>query len=216
VPVLTPIVISSAVEGAVDEAVVKRLIIEAGGEIGPIYGKRGKSLLRQRVNGYNNAAHYHPWIVLIDLNQDADCPPPLKAHWLPNPGPFMCFRIAVREIEAWLLADRERFASFFRVPLSDVPTDPELLDDPKEVVIELSRRSQSRDIRLDMVPRTGSGRKIGPAYVSRLIEFVSDPQKGWRPERAARSSDSLNRSLTRIRELVGSFRLLGRSFPSVS
>jgi hypothetical protein len=203
-PTVTPIVISSAVEGLVDEAVVKCLIVEAGGEIGPVYGKRGKSLLKQRINGYNNAAHHHPWIVLIDLNHEADCPPPLKAAWLPAPGPFMCFRIAVREVEAWLIADRERFASFFRVRLSDVPADPELMNDPKEVVIELSRRSRSRDIRLDMVPRPGSGRKIGPAYVSRLIEFVSDPQRGWRPERAARSSDSLNRSLTRIRELVAS------------
>jgi hypothetical protein len=201
-PPITPIVISSAVEGIVDEAVVKRLIVEAGGEIGSIYGKRGKSLLKQRINGYNNAAHHHPWIVLVDLNREADCAPPLKAVWLPNPGPFMCFRIAVREIEAWLLADRERFASFFRVRLLDIPADPELLDDPKEVVIELSRRSRSRDIRLDMVPRPGSGRKIGPAYVSRLIEFVSDPQKGWRPERAARSSDSLRRCLARIHELV--------------
>jgi hypothetical protein len=202
VPAITPIVISSAVEGVVDEAVVKRLIVEAGGEIGPIYGKRGKSLLRQRINGYNNAARHHPWIVLVDLNRDADCPPPLKAVWLPNPGPFMCFRIAVREIEAWLLSDRERFASFFRVRLSDVPASPELIDDPKGAVIELSRRSRSRDIRLDMVPRLGSGRKIGPAYVSRMVEFVSDPKRGWRPDRAARSSDSLKRCMTRIWELV--------------
>lgn len=196
------IFISSAVEGVVDEAVVKRLIIEAGGEIGPIYGKRGKDFLKRRIKGYNNASQHNPWIVLIDLNRDADCPPPLKNVWLPNPGQFMCFRIAVREIEAWLLADRERFASFFRVRLSDVPADPELLNDPKETLIELAKQSRSRDIRLDMVPRPGSGRKIGPAYVSRLIEFVSNPQKGWRPERAARSSDSLNRSLTRIRQLV--------------
>ena len=199
-----PIIISSAVEGIVDEAVVKRLIVEAGGEIGSIYGKRGKSLLKQRINGYNNAARHHPWIVLVDLNREADCPPPLKAVWLPNPGPFMCFRIAVREIEAWLLADRERFASFFRVRLPDVPVAPELLDDPKNEVIELSRRSRSRDIRLDMVPRPGSGRKIGPAYVSRLIEFVSDPQRGWRPERAAQASESLNRCLARLQELVAS------------
>ncbi|MGD0917801.1 MAG: hypothetical protein ABSB22_15215 [Thermodesulfobacteriota bacterium] len=201
-PAVTPIIISSAVEGVVDEAVVKRLIVDAGGEIGPIYGKRGKSLLRQRINGYNNAARHDPWIVLVDLNREADCPPPLKAVWLPNPEIFMCFRIAVREVEAWLLADRERFASFFRVRLLDIPADPELMDDPKEVVIELSRKSRSRDIRLDMVPRPGSGRKIGPAYVSRMVEFVSDPNRGWRPDRAAESSVSLKRCLTRIRELV--------------
>lgn len=204
-PAVTPIVISSAVEGVVDEAVVKRLIVEVGGEIGPIYGKRGKSHLRQKIEGYNNAAHYTPWIVLVDLNQEANCPPPLKAIWLPNPGPFMCFRIAVREIEAWLLADRERFASFFKVRLSDITAEPELLDDPKEAVIELSRRSRSRDIRLDMVPRPGSGRKTGPAYVSRLIEYASDHQRGWRPERAAQSSNSLNRSLIRIRDLLKNF-----------
>lgn len=200
---VTPFVISSAVEGVVDEAMVKRLIVKAGGEIGPIYGKVGKSLLKQRISGYNNAAHHQPWIVLVDLNQEADCPPPLKAVWLPNPGPFMCFRVAVREVESWLLADRERFASFFKVRILDVPVAPELLDDPKNEVVELSRRSRSRDIRLDMVPRPGSGRKVGPAYVSRLIEFISDPQKGWRPERAAQASESLNRCLVRLRELVG-------------
>ena len=32
-PAVTPIVISSAVEGVVDEAVIKRLIVEAGGNI---------------------------------------------------------------------------------------------------------------------------------------------------------------------------------------
>ena len=201
-PARTPIVISSAVEGLVDEAVVKRLILEVGGEIGPIYGKRGKSLLRQRINGYNNAANYHPWIVLVDLNREADCPPPLKAAWLPNTGTFMCFRIAVREVEAWLLADREHFASFLRVRSTAVPPTPELINDPKEVVIALSRQSRSRDIRLDMAPRAGSGRNIGPAYVSRLIEFVSDQNNGWRPQRAARSSASLTRCLTRLRELV--------------
>ncbi len=205
-PTGKPIVISSAVEGVVDEAVVKRLIIESGGEIGPIYGKRGKSHLRQKMNGYNNAARHLPWIVLVDLNREADCPPPLKTLWLPNPEQFMCFRIAVREIEAWLLADRERFALFFKVPLSNIPVKPDLLDDPKEAIIELSRRSRSRDIRLDMVPRPGSGRKIGPAYVSRLIEYVSDRQRGWRPRQAARSSDSLSRSLNRIRELVESLK----------
>lgn len=201
-PAVTPIVISSAVEGLVDEAVVKRLIAEAGGEIGPIYGKAGKPRLKQRIIGYNNAAHRHPWIVLVDLDNDADCPPPLKATWLPDPASYMCFRIAVRAAEAWLLADRERFAAFFRVRSSDIPVAPESISDPKEVVIQLARRSRSRDIRQDMVPRPGSGRRIGPAYVSRLIEFVSDRQRGWRPDHAAQSSDSLRRCLVRIRELV--------------
>jgi hypothetical protein len=201
-PAISPVIISSAVEGAVDEAVLKRLVVETGGQIGSIYGMRGKEFLRQRIRSYNHAARFHPWVILVDLNQETDCPPPLKAIWLPIPERFMCFRIAVREIEAWLLADRERFASFFKVRLSDVPIDPESLPDPKQTTIELVRRSRNRDLRLDMVPRPGSGLKIGPAYVSRLIEFASDPQRGWRPRIAARSSDSLGRALHRIQELV--------------
>jgi hypothetical protein len=55
------------------------------------------------------------------------------------------------------------------------------------------------DIREDMLPRRGSGRPIGPAYTSRMIEFV---ENNWRPEVAARSSDSLRRCLVRLREIA--------------
>lgn len=207
----TPIIISSAVEGPVDEAVVKRLISDVGGGIGPFYGKIGKSHIRQRLHGFNKAAHYSPWIVLVDLNHEAECSPQMKSAWLENPAPYMCFRVAVREVESWLLADRERFASFFGVRVSDIPLSPESIDNPKEKVVELAKKSRSREIRQDMVPRFGSGRMIGPAYVSRLIEFVSVSEKGWRPDRAAQSSDSLRRCLTRLRELATGRSTQGRT-----
>jgi hypothetical protein len=197
-----PAVISSAVEGLVDEAVAKRLIFEAGGKAGPVYGKNGKSLLKQRINAYNQAARHSPWFVLLDLNHEFDCPPPLRSAWLPRPSFNMCFRIAVREVEAWLLADRQRFASFFQIPLSTIPTDPETIDNPKELVVNLAGRSRSRAIKDDMVPRVGSGRSVGPGYISRLIEFAFDVRKGWRPQHAACSSDSLTRCLNRLRELA--------------
>lgn len=162
-----PAVIFAAVEGLVDEAVAKRLIIEAGGNPGPVFGKSGKPHLKQRIKGYNQAARITPWLVLLDLNHEFDCSPPLRSAWLPRPSPNMCFRIAVREVEAWLLADRQRFASFFQIPLSTVPTDPESIDNPKELVVNLAGRSRSRAIKDDMVPRVGSGRSIGPGYPSR-------------------------------------------------
>jgi hypothetical protein len=58
------VVISAAVEGLIDEAVVKRLITEAGATVGPVYGKQGKKVLRAGINGYNKAARHRPWIVL--------------------------------------------------------------------------------------------------------------------------------------------------------
>ena len=47
----TAIEISAAVEGIVDEAVVRKLIAHVGATPGPVYGKQGKSFLRQRIAG---------------------------------------------------------------------------------------------------------------------------------------------------------------------
>lgn len=192
-------VLTAAVEGLVDEAVVRRLATHVGMEIGPVYGKNGKDHLRQRIAGYNKAARISPWIVLVDLNHEAECAPPLRGAWLPQPAPTMCFRVAVREVESWLIADRGRLARFLRVPIARVPTAPETIEDPKGAMVELAARSRRRDVREDMVPRPGSGRPIGPAYASRLIEFVGTH---WDPEVAARSSDSLRRCLVRLRDFA--------------
>ena len=62
-------------------------------------------------------------------------------------------------------------------------------------------------IREYMVPRHGSGRQTGPAYVSRLIEYVDTT---WRPDVAARHADSLQRAITCLRRLVEGRRDGGR------
>ena len=198
----SPVIISGAVESLLDEAVLHRLLEHVGAEAGPVYGKNGKAHLQQRLNGYNQAAYLTTWGVLVDLNHDADCAPPLRAGWLPKPAPYMCFRVAVREIEAWLLADRERLARFLGVAVSKLPLNPEAVNDPKRVMVELARNSRRREIREDMVPRPGIGRTVGPAYTSHLIEYVTDAKVGWRPDVAAKSSDSLDRCLRCLRQLA--------------
>jgi hypothetical protein len=100
-----PLVISGAVEGPVDETVLRRLVEIAGGRLGPVYGKNGKNYLRQKINSYNQAARFSRWVVLVDLDHDAECAPLLRDSWLAKPAPNMYFRISVRAIEAWLLAD---------------------------------------------------------------------------------------------------------------
>jgi hypothetical protein len=196
-----PVFITAAVEGNVDEAVVRRLIDHVGATPGPVYGRNGKDHLRRRIANYNQAARLSPWVVLVDLDHDAECAPPLRSAWLPSLSPFMCLRVAVRQVEAWLLADRERLAKFLSVSTSRIPHNPETIEHPKNTLVELARYSRRRDIREDMVPRPGSGRSVGPAYTARLIEFVISERKGWRPEVAARYSDSLNRSLRCLRRL---------------
>ena len=73
-----PVTISAAVEGDVDEAVARRLIVGAGAQPGSIYGKHGKAALRTRIDGYNRAAQHAPWLVLVDLDSDAACAPVLR------------------------------------------------------------------------------------------------------------------------------------------
>jgi hypothetical protein len=192
-------VISAAVEGIVDEAVVRRLIAHAGAEPGDVHGKNGKSYLRRKINGYNSSAQRALWFVLVDLDHDADCAPPLCSDWLPDKAPGLCFRVAVRAVEAWLLADAERLAKFLGVARSKIPADPQALDNPKAVMIDLARGSRRRDIREDMVPRPGSGRRVGPAYSSRLIEFAS---KHWRPDIAGGHADSLKRAIRCIKQIT--------------
>ena len=188
-----PVVFTGAVEGLVDEAVFRRLVKAVGAIPGPVHGKRGKAHLLQALNGYNNAARISPWLVIVDLDDDTECAPPLRAKHLPKPKDKMCFRIAVREIESWLLADPDRLSALLGVEGSLLPPNPDNEKDPKKVVVDLARKSRSSEIRRDLVPREGSGRVEGPAYTSRLVEFISDARRGWRPLVAARSSDSLNR-----------------------
>lgn len=196
------VVISAAVEGIIDEALVRCLIQHVGATLGPVYGKKGKSKLLKNMRGYNEAARRQPWLVLVDLDQDAGCAPPLCATWLPQPAPKMCFRVAVREAEAWLLADRDRLARFLQVSASTIPSDPESINDPKQTMVNLARRSRKRSIKKDMVPRLESGRQVGPAYSSRLIEFIEDKRKGWRPDVAAASCSSLARCLRCLNRLT--------------
>jgi len=193
------VVISAAVEGIVDEVVLRRLLRDMNASLGSTYGKNGKSQLKRSIKGYNSAAHFSPWFVLVDLDQDFDCAPFLRETWLSSPGTYMCFRVAVREVEAWLLADSGRIARFLGVARTKIPKNPEQLDRPKEMMVNLARQSRRRAIYDDMVPRPGSGRAIGPAYSSRLIEFV---EKHWRPEVARRHSDSLNRTIRCIEDLI--------------
>lgn len=198
-------VITAAVEGQTDAAVAERLIDHAGGRIGNVFGREGKALLRRQITGYNLAARRTPWLVLVDLDADAECPMALVRTWLPrHVAEYLCFRVAVREIESWLMADRTTLSAFLRVRSGQVPRDPESLEDPKRAMISLASRSTNRSIREGMGRDRGKGRRVGSAtYSRRLADYVRGT---WRPEVAAEHSESLSRTVTCLRRLVAEYR----------
>lgn len=185
--------VTGAVEGDLDETLLRRILGHVGMSLGRVCGRKGKRFLLQSINGYNNTAQYAPWVVLVDLDRDGDCAPPCVQKWLARPSAQMCFRVAVRSIEAWLLADRERIGHLLGISRAWLPANPDSLNDPKRELINLARRSRRRGVRDDLVPREGSGRSVGPLYTTRMIEFLQDEVAGWRPDQALRVSESLER-----------------------
>jgi hypothetical protein len=188
-------VVSAAVEGDLDAAVVRRLIGEVGLPVGSIFGRKGKSRLDKHLPGYNNAARLGPWFVLRDLDHDAPCAAQLVQGLLPAPAPRMCLRVAVREVEAWLLADYAGMAKLFQLPIDQIPRSPESLDDPKGALVQLARRSPNRTLRQEIVPAPRTTAKVGPGYTARMIDFAA---RLWLPRTAALASPSLASCLRAI------------------
>jgi hypothetical protein len=189
--------VSIAVEGPTDAVVARRLLDEVGLEIGTVFGDHGgKSVVDTRLGRWNEAARRSPWFVLRDLDQDADCAPELVARLLPAAAPGMCFRIAVREVDAWLLGDRRMAARWLGVAEALLPSLPEAEPDPKQVLINLARRSRRADVRRDLVPRPGSSASVGRGYLAQVVHFV---QSSWRPQVAAEHCPSLRGCLAALR-----------------
>ncbi|NJL27831.1 MAG: hypothetical protein HC897_07995 [Thermoanaerobaculia bacterium] len=193
------------VEGDTDLPIVAKLAADAGIMISREIGCAGKSQLDADLRGYNNAAHHAPWFVLRDLDQDAACAGELLAGWAFQPSNWMCFRLAVRAIESWLLADHEGICSFFKVKPSIVPEHPDTAVNPTQALVNLARRSRSKRIRDAMVPRPGLATSVGAFYEATIIHFGRDH---WDLDRAAARSESLARARHRLHELARRWRSL--------
>jgi hypothetical protein len=189
--------INLAVEDLLSEVVLRTILHQSKRpyQVGVCYCKRGYGYLKKTIQGFNNAAKGTPYLVLTDLDR-AECPLRLIEEWLPCPKhPNLLFRIAVREVEAWLLADREAFAKFIGVRKELIPQAVDAIDDPKRTLINLVSRSRNRELREAIVPRPNSTAKVGPDYNGQLIPFV---ENHWKVEAAMCNSASLQRAVNAV------------------
>ena len=194
-----PIPLNLAVEDALSEAVARRLLQESTQDyaIGSTYGLTGSGYLRKMTPAFNNASKGTPFLMMTDLNH-YECPPELMAEWLTRPKHGnLLFRIAVRETEAWLLADRRGFANFLGVRVALIPENADQIPHPKEELVSIAARSPRKELRVDIVPKPGSTSKVGPTYNGRLILFVNSV---WDIHSAEADSPSLAGALRVLRE----------------
>jgi hypothetical protein len=197
--------IDLVVEGPLDEAVLRVLIARAGGRAGRVYGLRGKSDVERRISGVCAASALSPWVILLDLDRNAYCAADYLRQLVGDrPTGTLCIRVAVRAIEAWLLADAERLAGILSVSQDLLPSDPDKVLDPKRVLVQIATRSPDRSTRDDMVPSAQGGRTQGPGYNNVLIGFVKAARNGWRPHIARRRSASLDSCMKCLARLIRS------------
>jgi hypothetical protein len=188
-----------AVEDALSESVVRKLIavIRPDLNISVVLGKRGRGYIQKKARDLNKTARSVPVFILADLDRPIPCPFDLINQWLPPfRAPALLVRIAVMEVESWVMAHREAFATHLGVPLHRIPPDTDAISKPKEFVVGLARMSKRRNIRDDLVPSLGSTSAVGPAFNATLSHFATET---WDPHAASKASSSLRRALDRLR-----------------
>jgi hypothetical protein len=192
--------VALATEDELSETVGRRLLVDARPQLGAglLLRKGGFGYLRSGMAKWCALARAQPVFLLADLDHEP-CASSLIRNWLrelPRPEDLL-LRVAVREIEAWLLADHEGMQRL--LGRKGTPSvDPDLLQDPKQHLLQLAR-SAKRDVRRDLVAERGTVAAQGIAYNARLCDFVSND---WDPERASSRSASLRRARLRIDELA--------------
>lgn len=192
-----PIFINLAVEDLLSEFVLREIIKQSQRPfvIGNCLCQGGYGYLKKNIQAFNKAAPGMPFLVLTDLNS-AECPPTLIKKWLPYPKhPNLLFRVAVREVEAWLLAHREAFATFLEISDKLIPQEVDAIPDPKQALINLAAKSKNRKIRDAIVPPKDKTVTIGPDYNEKLKEFINN---FWQANIAAQCSVSLQRTVNAI------------------
>jgi len=194
------IYITLVFEDDLSEAVMIKILEQFSDkyEVYQSYQGNGFGYLKTNIKGFNQASIVNPHFMLTDLD-NYDCPIALKNDWIDfEIRNNFIFRIAVREVESWLLADRKGLSKFFNVSIINFPPNPDLVIDPKNTLIQLAKRSNKREIREDIVPINRNA-TIGPNYNGCLTEFV---YKYWSFDNAKLLSNSLRKTYEKLRDFI--------------
>lgn len=190
-----------AVEDELSEVVGIRIIREYLGDdiLIKVLRKNGFGYLKSKIANFAEISERCAVVMITDLDRER-CAPSLRHKWLNGlqPPENFVFRVAVKEIEAWLLADAPQLSDFLGVKQRAIPTNVEAIEDPKAALVEVAKRAK-RNLRMDIVPDNQTKAKQGLGYNRALRPFV---ESSWDVNYAAQNSDSLKRACLRVAELA--------------
>lgn len=160
--------------------------------------KSGYGYIKKNLIAFNEASESEPFIVLIDADNRL-CPPKTIAAWLNNKQQHknLTVRIAIREVESWLLADKTGIGEFLSADVSNVPEDTDTIDDPKKHIANLALSSSRKEIREDVSPVINGG-EVGPFYTAAMSNFAKTL---WNIKDATKRSNSLQRAVKAFNQL---------------
>lgn len=193
------IFITLAVEDSLSETLARKILRQSDKNYYVIncLGGKGAGYLKNKIKAFNIAAKQLPFLVLTD--QDRGCPPDKINSWLTDDEAHsnLIFRIAVMEIESWVMADRKAIAEFLSVPVKNFPYQMDEIADPKQFLLNMAKKSHSKYLREDMIPTQGSTAKTGPDYNARLSNFI---RNNWNVHEGIKYSESLRRAFKKLNE----------------
>jgi len=199
---MAQIVVNLAVEDDVSEAVGLRLLSSAGKSLVPgiIYKRNGYGYLRANLRKFNSLAKISPVLLLTDLDS-SPCASHLIQNWFGRQrrNPALIFRVAIREAEAWLMADRSAFADWLRIDAHLLSRSIEKVADPKSELIRLAEKSPDAKLRRRLCPATGTSARQGPLFNATVTEFA---RTTWDPKRASKNTQSLARAILALNMLA--------------
>lgn len=201
-----PIPIYLAVEDDLSEWVARRALSTRPSDyaIGAVFSRSGFGYLKKQAPAFNNAAKGCPFLLLTDLDR-CPCPPQLIEEWLGRPKhPHLLLRVAVREVESWLLGDPKGFSSFLGLRAPFDLDNPETLDDPKQELLKLAIKSPRRTIREALTWKDEATGRLsqGPDYNAPLATFVTHE---WDIEVARKKCRSLDRLFLALERIESDF-----------
>ncbi len=154
-----------------------------------------------RLDKYNEISKNvnSPVIVFIDLDNTPCAPRLLADHPIHNMQPPNKFqiRVAVREVESWLLADKQGMETYFGIPQNAITHDPEALPNPKQALLNLIKEKARAEFKREMLPKGKA--KIGSKYNKHLTDFINT---AWDSTRACANADSLDRAIKGIQKIT--------------
>lgn len=159
------------------------------------FTKGGFGYIKKNIMSFNQASATTPFLVITDLDQ-LSCPAELINQWFRYPKHTnLLLTIAVREIESWIMADKEGFSDFFSLR-SNIAVDVESIGNPKKYLLNIiNQKSRKAILKREMLP-VGNA-QVGRGYNATLIKFIRNQ---WSLLRARENSCSVNRLYDRLTE----------------